>query len=42
MSNPKTAIQEIKKLMVQFGLLSPENFAEAKLVDGTVAKMVLL
>jgi hypothetical protein len=39
MSNPKTAIQEIKKLMVQFGLLSPENFAEAKLVDGTVVKV---
>lgn len=43
MSNPKTAIQEIKKLMVQFGLMSPENvnekFAEAKLVDGTVVKV---
>jgi hypothetical protein len=39
MSNPKTAIQEIKKLMVQFGLLSAENFAEAKLVDGTVVKV---
>jgi hypothetical protein len=25
--------------MVQFGLLSPENFAEAKLVDGTVVKV---
>lgn len=39
MSNPKTAIQEIKKLMVQFGLMSPEKFAEAKLVDGTVIKV---
>lgn len=43
MSNPKTAIQEIKKLMVQFGLMSPETveekFAEAKLVDGTVIKV---
>lgn len=39
MSNPKTAINEIKKLMVQFGLLSPEQFAEAKLKDGTVVKV---
>ncbi len=43
MSNPKTAIHEIKKLMVQFGLISAENvnekFAEAKLVDGTVVKV---
>ncbi len=55
MSNPKTAIQEIKNLMVKFGFMSNEevkdevkeevvetiesNFAEAKLVDGTVVKV---
>ena len=45
MSNSKTAIGEIKKLMVQFGFLNeeiknvPESFLDAKLVDGTVVKV---
>jgi len=46
MSNSKTAIGEIKKLMVQFGFLTEketemvsEIFVDAKLVDGTVVKV---
>lgn len=44
MSNPKTAIEEIKKLMVKFGFMSEEkpvelNFLDAKLVDGTEIKV---
>ena len=38
MSNSKNAIQEIKKLMAQFGFLK-ENFVNAKLVDGTEIKV---
>jgi hypothetical protein len=42
MSNPKTAIQEIKNLMVKFGFISEgtkESFLDAKLVDGTEIKI---
>ena len=44
MSNPKTAIQEIKSLMVKFGFISDsepkaENFIDAKLIDGTAIKI---
>jgi len=39
MSNQKTAIQEIKNLMVKFGLIKPENFLDAKLIDGTEIKV---
>lgn len=42
MSNPKTAIQEIKSLMVKFGFISEETkelFLDAKLVDGTEIKI---
>lgn len=36
MSNPKTAINEIKKLMVQFGFMTEESTPQSfKLVDGT-------
>jgi hypothetical protein len=46
MSNSKSAIQEIKSLMVQFGFLKNEEaeivkeiFIDAKLVDGTAIKV---
>jgi len=39
MSNPKTAIQEIKSLMVKFGFIKSESFLDAKLVDGTQIKV---
>ena len=46
MSNSKSAIQEIKSLMVQFGFLKNEEteivkeiFLDAKLVDGTAIKV---
>lgn len=46
MSNSKSAIQEIKSLMVQFGFLKNEEativkeiFVDAKLVDGTAIKV---
>ena len=46
MSNSKSAIQEIKNLMVQFGFLKNEEteivkeiFVDAKLVDGTQIKV---
>jgi hypothetical protein len=39
MSNQKTAIQEIKNLMVKFGFMKSENFLDAKLVDGTEIKI---
>jgi hypothetical protein len=46
MSNSKSAIQEIKSLMVQFGFLRDEEteivkeiFIDAKLVDGTAIKV---
>lgn len=42
MSNPKTAIQEIKSLMVKFGFITEEtkeSFLDAKLVDGTEIKI---
>jgi len=39
MSNPKTAIQEIKNLMVKFGFMSNEQFLDATLVDGTKIKV---
>jgi hypothetical protein len=42
MSNPKTAIQEIKSLMVKFGFISDdakESFLNAKLIDGTEIKV---
>jgi len=46
MSNSKSAIQEIKNLMVQFGFLKNEEteivkeiFVDAKLVDGTAIKV---
>jgi hypothetical protein len=46
MSNSKSAIQEIKNLMVQFGFLKNEEteivkeiFLDAKLVDGTAIKV---
>jgi preprotein translocase subunit YajC len=44
MSNSKSAIQEIKSLMVQFGFLKNEEavkeiFLDAKLVDGTEIKV---
>lgn len=42
MSNPKTAIQEIKSLMVKFGFISDTvelSFVDAKLVDGTEIKV---
>ena len=46
MSNSKSAIQEIKSLMVQFGFLKSEEteivkeiFIDAKLVDGTAIKV---
>ena len=39
MSNPKTAIQEIKKLMVQFGFMSDESvMASFKLEDNTIVE----
>lgn len=39
MSNPKTAIQEIKKLMVQFGFMSNEPvMASFKLEDNTIVE----
>jgi hypothetical protein len=39
MSNSKTAIQEIKSLMVKFGFMKSESFLDAKLVDGTEIKV---
>jgi hypothetical protein len=39
MSNSKTAIAEIKRLMVQFGFLASEKFLDAKLADGTAIKV---
>jgi hypothetical protein len=39
MSNSKTAIQEIKTLMVKFGFMKSESFLDAKLVDGTAIKV---
>lgn len=40
MSNPKTAIDEIKSLMVKFGFMSSEHkFLDAKLSDGTQIKV---
>jgi hypothetical protein len=42
MSNPKTAIQEIKSLMVKFGFIADTtklSFVDAKLVDGTQIKV---
>jgi hypothetical protein len=39
MSNSKTAIAEIKRLMVQFGFLASEKFLDAKLADGTPIKV---
>ena len=46
MSNSKSAIQEIKNLMVQFGFMSEDKtevvkevFIDAKLVDGTAIKV---
>ena len=40
MSNPKTAIQEIKTLMMKFGFISNEHkFLEATLEDGTKIKI---
>jgi hypothetical protein len=46
MSNSKSAIQEIKKLMVQFGFMSEDKneivkeiFIDAKLIDGTAIKV---
>lgn len=40
MSNPKTAIEEIKGLMVKFGFMSSEHkFLDAKLSDGTLIKV---
>jgi hypothetical protein len=39
MSNSKTAIAEIKRLMVQFGFLASEKFLDAKLADGTQIKV---
>lgn len=42
MSNPKTAIQEIKSLMVKFGFITEEtkeSFLDAKLIDGTAIKI---
>jgi hypothetical protein len=46
MSNSKSAIQEIKSLMIQFGFLKDEeagivkeNFIDAKLIDGTAIKV---
>ena len=38
-TNSKNAIQEIKKLMKQFGFLSKEVFLDAKLKDGTAIKV---
>jgi len=38
-TNSKNAIQEIKKLMKQFGFLSKELFLDAKLKDGTAIKV---
>lgn len=39
MQNPKTAIQEIKKLMVQFGFMSDESvMASFKLEDNTIVE----
>jgi len=43
MSNPKTAIQEIKKLMVQFGFMSDEpTLASFKLEDNTIVETLKL
>jgi hypothetical protein len=42
MSNPKTAIQEIKSLMVKFGFIADTtklSFVDAKLIDGTQIKV---
>lgn len=39
MSNSKTAIAEIKSLMVKFGFLASEKFLDAKLADGTAIKV---
>jgi hypothetical protein len=39
MSNQKSAIQEIKSLMVKFGFMKSESFVDAKLIDGTVIKV---
>jgi len=37
--NTKNAIDEIKKLMKQFGFLSEQAFLDAKLIDGTLVKV---
>jgi len=39
MSNQKSAIQEIKSLMVKFGFMKSESFVDAKLIDGTEIKI---